>query len=149
MAIFIGFSTVSVDAVRKTQVNTGADGGAGSITNPIITNRKFRTVDEQLVLRDFLNALNIPQGQKPGNPKYGTTLWSFVFEPNTLDVQTQLESEIKRVALADPRMILSSVLAYPQEGGILLEIEMSVTPFNNVEQLSIMFDQKTSRATSV
>jgi phage baseplate assembly protein W len=149
MAIFIGFSTASADAVRKTQVDTGADGGSGSMTNPIITNRKFRTVDEQLVLRDFLNALNIPQGQKPGNPKYGTTLWSFVFEPNTLDVQAQLESEIRRVASTDSRMILSSVIAYPQEGGILLEIEMSVTPFNNVERLSIMFDQGTSRATSV
>jgi phage baseplate assembly protein W len=149
MATFIGFSTQAVDAVRKTQVNSGVDGGAGAINNPIRYNKKFRTVDEQLVVQDLLNALNIPQGQKPGRPDYGTSLWSFVFEPNTFDVQIQLESEIRRIAALDPRLNLNSVVSYPQENGILIEVEFAISPFNNVQQLAILFDQHASKAFSV
>lgn len=149
MPTFIGFSTQAVDAVRKTQVNSGVDGGAGSITNPIRYNKKFRTVDEELVVQDLLNALNIPQGQKPGRPDYGTSLWSFVFEPNTFDVQIQLETEIRRIAALDPRLNLNSVVSYPEENGILIEVEFAISPFNNVQQLSILFDQNASRAFSV
>jgi phage baseplate assembly protein W len=149
MATFIGFSTQAVDAVRKTQVNSGADGGAGAINNPIRYNKKFRTVDEQLVVQDLLNALNIPQGQKPGRPDYGTSLWSFIFEPNTFDVQIQLESEIRRIAALDPRLNLNSVVSYPQENGILIEVEFAISPFNNVQQLAILFDQNASKAFSV
>ena len=149
MPTFIGFSTQAVDAVRKTQVNSGVDGGAGSMNNPIRYNKKFRTVDEELVVQDLLNALNIPQGQKPGRPDYGTSLWSFVFEPNTFDVQIQLESEIRRIAALDPRLNLNSVVSYPQENGILIEVEFAISPFNNVQQLSILFDQNASKAFSV
>lgn len=148
MATFIGFNTQNIDQVRKTSLIAGADGGSGSITNSIKTTRKFRTVDGQLVIQDLINALNIPQGQKPGRPSYGTTLWSFVFEPNTLDVQIQIENEIRRVAAQDPRLTLNSVVSYPQDNGVLVEVEFAITPFNNVEQLAIMFDQNTTRAFS-
>ena len=97
-------------------------------------------------MQDFVNALNIPQGQKVGQPQYGTTLWSFVFEPNTFDVQNRLEAEIRRVASLDPRLELNYVRAFPQENGILIEIELAVTPFNNPNQLSIFFDNNTNRA---
>lgn len=146
MATFIGFNTQNIDQVRTSALVSGADGGTGSITNSIKTTRKFRTVDSQLVIQDLINALNIPQGQKPGRPDYGTTLWGFVFEPNTLDVQIQIENEIRRIATQDPRLVLNSVVSYPQDNGVLVEVEFAITPFNDVEQLSIMFDQNTTRA---
>jgi phage baseplate assembly protein W len=150
MPTFIGFSTQQADAVRDTQqVASGVDGGAGSITKPIQITKKFRTVDAQLVVQDLINALNIPQGQKPGRPDYGTTLWSFVFEPNTLDVQMALETEIRRIAGLDPRLILNLVTVYPNENGILVEVEFAVSPFNDVQTLQLMFDQQTTKAFSI
>jgi len=98
------------------------------------------------VVRDFVNALNIRQGEKVGQPQYGTTLWSFVFDPNTADVQFQLEDEIRRVASLDPRMILNSVKAYPQDLGILLEVELAVAPFNQASLLSVFFNSATNIA---
>ena len=97
MPRYIGFSTINVNKPRSTNLPAGADGGSGGIPNPIIFGKKFQTVDEQLVIQDFINAMNIQQGQKVGQPGYGTTLWSFVFEPNTYDVQFQLENEIRRI----------------------------------------------------
>ena len=79
-------------------------------------------------------------------PEYGTTLWDFVFDPNTADVQFQLESELKRVASSDPRMQLNSVRAFPQDQGILVEIEMAVSPFNNALDLSVFLGHNTNQA---
>jgi phage baseplate assembly protein W len=107
---------------------------------PIIYGKKCTLVDEKLVVQDFINALNIPQGQKVGNPAYGTTLWTFVFEPNTADVQFQLQNELQRVANLDSRLIVNSINVYTQDNGILLEVELAVAPFNNAQSISIFFD---------
>jgi phage baseplate assembly protein W len=146
MPAYIGFSTIGANQPKTTNAQGQVDGGFGSIVRPINTGKKFRLVDQPLVIQDFINALNIRQGQKVGQPGYGTTLWDFVFEPNTADVQFQLETEIRRVASSDPRMVLNSVKAFPQEGGILIEVEMAVTPFNDANILSVFFDNATNRA---
>lgn len=149
MATFFGFSTAQADNVRSLQLGSGVDGGSGSINSTLRVGKKFRVVDQDLVLLDFINSLNIPQGQKPGKPDYGTSLWSFIFEPNTLDTQIQLENEIKRVANLDPRLILNSVTVFPQENGILVETEIAVSPFNSPTTLAIYFDQNNNSAYSV
>lgn len=146
MATFIGFSTQNVDTVRTLQINTGVDGGAGSVSKPIKYSRKFRVVDSDLVIQDFVNSLNITQGQLPGRPDVGTTLWTFIFEPNVLETRLELESEVRRMAALDPRLIVNTVSAYPQGNGILLEMELAVTLFNDPVQLQIFFDQNTQSA---
>jgi len=146
MPQYIGFSTVGANQPKTTNAATGNDGGVGTIRKPVNPGRKFRLVDEALVVQDFLNALNISQGEKVGNPGYGTTLWSFVFEPNTSDVQSQLETELRRVASLDPRLVLNSVNAYPQENGILIEIELAIAPFNQAGLISVFLDQGTNTA---
>jgi phage baseplate assembly protein W len=146
MPSYVGFSTINANKPRTISRNTGVDGGNGSVLQPIVFGKKFASVDAPLVIQDFVNALNIRQGEKVGQPGYGTSLWSFVFEPNTADVQFQLENEIRRVAALDPRMILNSVKAYPQENGILLEVELAVSPFNQATLLSVFFNSATNVA---
>jgi phage baseplate assembly protein W len=146
MPSYIGFSTVNSGKPRSTNLTTGPAGGTGSTVSPYNIGNQFGLVDTPLVIQDFVNALNIRQGTKVGNPGYGTTLWSFVFEPNTADVQFQLENEIRRVANQDPRLVINTVRAYPQENGILLEVEMAVSPFNQANLLSVFFNSSTNQA---
>jgi phage baseplate assembly protein W len=146
MPSYVGFSTITANEPRSTNLPTGPAGGTGSLIDPVNIGNKFQLVDTPLVLQDFVNALNIQQGQKVGQPGYGTTLWSFVFEPNTADVQFQLETEIRRVAGLDPRLILNSVRAFPQENGILLELELAVSPFNQAQLLNVFFNNATNTA---
>lgn len=146
MPTYIGFSTQQLEQVRTPQYSVGVDGGSGSITKPLQITKKFRLVDQELVLQDFINALNIPQGQLPGKPEVGTTIWSFIFEQNNLDLQIQIENEVKRVAKSDPRLILNTVVSYPQDQGILVEVEVAVTPYNVSQQLAIMFNQDSGTA---
>jgi len=146
MAQYLGFSTIDSNKPKTTNAQGGSGGGVGSILNPIIPGKKFKINDQQLVIRDFVNALNIRQGEKVGQPSYGTTLWNFVFEPNTPDMQFALENEIRRVASTDPRILINYIKAYPQENGILMEVEMGVQPYQEALLLSVFFDSTTNKA---
>ena len=147
MPTYIGFSTIGANEPKTTNASPGIDGGTGGVLKPTIPGKKYRLVDEALVVRDFVNALNIQQGQKVGNPGYGSTIWSFVFEPNDAQTQFRLEEEIRRIANGDPRLIINTVKSYPQENGILLEVEIAIAPFNNAEILSVFFNNLTNTAT--
>ena len=110
--------------------------------NTINQYKKFTLTDFDLIKRDLLNAFNIRQGQLPGRPAYGTVIWDFLFEPQTTQTQNGIEAEIQRVAGGDPRIFISDVQTYPQENGILIEIQLTVVPTQNAEILSIFFDQQ-------
>jgi len=145
MASYIGFSTKNVNKVRDF-VGTGTEGGSTLLAKPFQPGKKFKLTDEELVITDLINALNIPQGQKPGKPSYGTSLWSFIFEPNTVDVRQALSNEIKRVVQLDPRLILNTLEVFNQENGILIQLELAIAPFNEALTFSIFFDPTTNSA---
>ena len=147
MPTYIGFSTIGANEPKTTNASPGIDGGTGGVIKPTIPGKKYRLVDEALVVRDFVNALNIQQGQKVGNPGYGSIIWSFIFEPNDAQTQFRLENEIRRIANGDPRLIINTVKSYPQENGILLEVELAIAPFNNAEVLNVFFNSLTNTAT--
>lgn len=146
MATYVGFSTINANKPKTTTVLPGVDSGVGGILQPINPGKKFTLVDAPLVIQDFVNALNIQQGQKVGNPAYGTTIWSFIFDPNDSTTQFKIEDEIKRIANSDPRLILNSVKSYVQDNGILLEVEVAVAPFNDATIFNVFFNNLTNQA---
>lgn len=111
--------------------------------------KKFTLTDFELAKRDLLNAFNIRQGQLPGRPGYGTTLWEYLFENQVETVQQGIIQEVQRVAGGDPRILINSVNIYPQENGILIEIELTYNSASTAEILSIFFDQQTRSASYV
>jgi phage baseplate assembly protein W len=111
--------------------------------------KKFTLTDFELVKRDLLNAFNIRQGQLPGRPGYGTVLWDYLFEPQLEELQTAIEREIQRVAGGDPRLYISDIQTFPQNNGILIEIELTVVPSTDAERLSIFFDLQQRNASYV
>lgn len=147
MPTYVGFSTIGANEPKTTNASTGIDGGVGGVLKPVIPGKKYRLVDEPLVVRDFINALNIQQGQKVGNPGYGSTIWSYIFEPNDPQTRLKIENEIRRIASNDPRLIINTVKSYEQENGILLEVELAIAPFNNAEILNVFFNNLTNTAT--
>lgn len=146
MPQYVGFSTQNADKPPTRNAQYGAYDGVGGIVNPVYTGQKFQLVDQQLVLTDFVNALNIREGEKVGQPGYGTRIWNFIFDPNTQDLQNAIQQEIGRVASKDPRLIVQSVNAYPQDNGILLQLQVAVAPFNQAMMLNVFFDSGTNTA---
>lgn len=111
--------------------------------------KKFTLTGFELIKRDLLNAFNIRQGQLPGRPAYGTVLWEYLFEPQLEELQTQIVNEVQRVAGGDPRISITDIQMYPQENGILIELQLQVVATTNAEQLSLFFDQQQRNATYV
>jgi len=140
MPQYLGFSTINANKPKSSNMVNGIDGGPGGIREPIVYGKKFKLTDEKLVIQDFMNALNIRIGEKVGQPQYGTSLWEFIFEPNTPDVQGKLEVELRRVATLDPRLQVNTVKASPVQNGILIELQVAVAPFNNPQVLSVFFN---------
>jgi phage baseplate assembly protein W len=115
--------------------------------NTIGQNKKFTLTDFDLIKRDLLNALNIQQGQLPGRPQYGTTVWSYIFENQTVEVEQNITKEIQRVITSDPRVNVVDIVFFPLINGMRIEISVQIVPSTSVEQLALVFDQQSGRAT--
>lgn len=151
MPQYIGFSTINANQPRTNSPPriSSLDIGTTSLRKPLVFGKKFRIVDIPLVVQDFVNALNIRYGSKVGQPGYGTTLWDYVFEPNTEDTRQKIENELRRVASLDKRMQLVYVNSFWQDNGILIEIQTSIVPFQEPLNLTVLFNRESNVATLI
>jgi phage baseplate assembly protein W len=117
--------------------------------NTIDQFKKFTVIDYELVKIDLLNAFNIRQGQLVGRPGYGTVIWDYVFENQTQETERGIMAEIQRVCGGDPRVYVNSIELFPQQNGILIQLEITVVPSTSAERLSIFFNQEQRRASYV
>lgn len=117
--------------------------------NTINQYKKFTLTDFALIKRDLANAFNIMQGEVPGRPDVGTTLWGYVFESQTPELEQAIITECQRVIGGDPRVYLSDVSLYPQRNGLLIELQVQVVPSQTAERLAIFFNQETRRASYI
>jgi hypothetical protein len=72
-----------------------------------------------------------------------------VFENQTQETERGITAEIQRVAGGDPRIFVSSIELFPQENGMLIQLEITVVPSTDAQRLSIFFDQTQRRASFV
>jgi phage baseplate assembly protein W len=117
--------------------------------NTINQFKKFTLTDFDLIQRDLLNAFSIRQGELPGRPGYGTALYDFLFENQVEQISQQIRAEVQRVAGGDPRLTINDIQVFPQENGILIQLQITVINTTNAEILSIFFDEQTRNASYV
>jgi hypothetical protein len=72
-----------------------------------------------------------------------------LFENQTEETELAIYNEVQRVAAGDPRVYINTVNLFPQQNGILLELELVVVPTTDAQRLSIFFDQSQRSATYV
>ena len=109
--------------------------------------KKFTLVDLELIKRDLLNAFNIRQGQLVGRPQYGTNLWDFMFESQMTDTEQAIQDEIQRVVGGDPRIFITQPpQLFPQDNGLLIQLDVQFIPSSEALRLSIFFDVLERRA---
>lgn len=145
MATYIGFNTQGVHELQSLKLSQNRY-GIESLATRFKVGKKFTLTDEQLVVRDLLNAFNIKQGDKVGSPGYGTTVWNYIFDPNVPEVINNVKNEIRRLINEDPRIELGNLNVYSQDHGILIEIEVYIKPFNNVFNFGLYLNTQTQSA---
>jgi phage baseplate assembly protein W len=117
--------------------------------NTINQPKKFTLVDFELIKRDLLNAFNIQQGQLVGRPGYGTVVWNYLFENQVQETEQAILQEVQRLVGGDPRIYLANAQLYPQENGLLIELDIAVVPSTDAQRLSVFFDLQTRNASYV
>ena len=117
--------------------------------NTINQYKKFTVVDFDLIKIDLLNAFNIRQGQLVGRPGYGTTLWNNLFENQTQETLASIYNEIHRVVAGDPRVYVKSLQLFPQQNGLLIQLQLQTVAGQDAQLLAIFFDQGQGVATYV
>lgn len=108
--------------------------------------KSYTITDFDLIKRDLLNALTIRQGEMPGRPNVGTTMFTLMFEPQGEPTNKAIIKEIQRVVAQDPRIQVSDINVFPQENGILIELEVDTVSGQQGELLNIFFNNQTMRA---
>ena len=108
--------------------------------------KSYTVTDFDLIKRDTLNALNIRQGEMPGRPNVGTSMWSLIYEPQSATTTRAITEEIQRIITQDPRVEIVELNLFPQENGILLELELQTVQGQDSELLRVFFDQQKQRA---
>ena len=117
--------------------------------NTINQYKKFTLTNYDLIQRDLLNAFNIRQGELPGRPAYGSNIWNYLFENQVEQLQQQIRDEVQRVVGGDPRLFLNDVQVYPQENGILIQLQVTVINTTDAKILSVFFDEQQRSASYV
>jgi phage baseplate assembly protein W len=106
---------------------------------------RFTAFDVDLIKTDLLNAFSIRQGEKPGKPEYGSSIWSFVFDPLTDDVVEKIVEEAERVVTKDPRLSVDTINVFTREGGVLLELSLLINPAATPLDLVLQFNESSRR----
>lgn len=109
-------------------------------------NKKFRLVDYELVKRDILNSLSIKQGEKLGNPGYGSNVWNMIFEPLDQVVTDSITTELRKTIQKDPRVRIDDIQLYGQQNGVLVELFVTVLPTTEQQRLQLFFNEETQEA---
>jgi phage baseplate assembly protein W len=111
--------------------------------NTIGQYKKFGMVDFALIKRDLLNAFSIREGEMPGRPTVGTSIWSFIFEPIDNIMLSQCENEVRRVIKQDPRLDLVSIDISSDENTVTIEVMLNILPGVDPEVLYLQFNEET------
>mgnify|MGYP003654682222 FL=1 len=108
--------------------------------------KNYTVTDFELIKRDLLNNLSIRQGEMPGRPNVGTTMFTLMFEPQGEPTNKAIIKEIQRIVAQDPRIQLSDIDVFPQENGIRLNLIVDTVSGQQGELLNIFFNNETMRA---
>ena len=66
----------------------------------------------------------------------------FTFDPVIEAVQQGIVTEIQRVAAQDPRISVNYVQVFPQDNGILVEIEVQIVGGTEAQLLNLFFNSR-------
>jgi len=117
--------------------------------NTINQYKRYTLVDFDLIKRDVLNSLSIRQGEVPGRPLVGTSMWNFIFDNQSTETVRQIEAEMRRVVGLDPRVAITDLTVSTQNNGIIVEMAVQVVGSTEAQRLAAFFDQQSSRVSFV
>lgn len=98
--------------------------------------------DEDIALRDLLNAFQTPKGSRVMLPTFGSSIYSYLFEPLTDATKEQIANDAKDVVGSDSRFQLVNTEMDETEHGITLNLSLIYHPTGSPTTLAVNFHKK-------
>jgi phage baseplate assembly protein W len=98
--------------------------------------------DFDLIKQDFFNIFNTRQGERVMNPKFGTIIWSLIFEPFTNDIKQAIADDINRICNYDPRVVPIQIDISEAQYGMLLELTLQLKGTDQTVDMRLAFDKE-------
>lgn len=115
--------------------------GLSTVANP---SNSFALYDIALIKQDLINHFHIRQGEKLGNPKFGTIIWDLLFDPLTEELKELVAQNVTEIVNYDPRVKVDQLVVSQYESGIQIECELTYLTYNISEAMRFKFDQDNS-----
>ena len=112
-------------------------------------NRQFQgteATDSELVRADLLNHFNTRVGERLMQPEFGCLIWNFLFDPFTDDAKFAVIENLQEIVDADPRVVLRNIDVTEYEHGLQVILDLVYDGNDQVEQMQVVFDQRTETA---
>ena len=124
-------------------INTNMATYRGFSTVNAQSQKKFRLTDLELIKQDLFNRLNTRRGERVMLPGEGCVIWELIHEPFTASLKTQIVENLRTLVNADPRLSLQSleVISLTDQSAIVVELNVEYSLTNQVELLTVLFDE--------
>ena len=111
-----------------------------STVNPV--NDGYRLYDLAVIKQDIINHFHIRQGEKLGDPTFGTIIWDVLFEPLTDTLKEAITKNVTEICNFDPRVAVDKITVDQYEHGVQIEASVLYRPYNLTEYMQLRFDQR-------
>lgn len=128
----------SVNKSKKFTANSKFYKGVSTVNE---NNTSVLLYDLNLIKQDLLNHFHIRQGEKLGDPTFGTIIWDVLFEPLTPTLRNLIIDNVNAIIANDPRITVDKVTIQEYESGIQIECNLMYLPYNIQESMQLNFDK--------
>ena len=109
--------------------------------------RKFTLTDFDLIKQDLFNHFSIRKGEKLMNPKFGTIIWSLLFEPMSPDIKDLVSNDVKEIIDYDPRISADRISVTEFEHGLQINLNIRYVLTNQTGTMALKFSRASNQLT--
>jgi len=134
------YRDINVPANKKPQavIESRAYRGISTVNED---NPSFVLYDIALIKQDIINHFHIRQGEKLGDPTFGTIIWDLLYEQLTDCVRDLIIKNVSTIINYDPRVNVDNIIVDRFDKGIQVECTLTFLHYSISESLRFNFDQ--------
>jgi phage baseplate assembly protein W len=108
----------------------------------------YTLVDDELIKRDLLNEFYTKRGERVMRPAFGSIIWEILMDPETVELERDINDDIKKIVDRDPRVTLLDVKTLITEHTVRSEVQVSYIASGDSDMLYLRYSKAAQDGTN-